>query len=58
MAGHNLNTWTLAHRITRKHTRTLQRYLTAAKRRRYLTTEQQLIATLADAVIQKRRATR
>jgi len=56
MAGHNLNTWTLAHRITRKHTRTLRRFLAAAKRRRYLTTEQQLIATLAEAVIQRRAA--
>jgi len=49
---------TLALRISRKHTRTLRRFLAAAKRRRYLTTEQQLIATLADAVIQKRRAAR
>lgn len=48
----------LAHRITRKHTRTLRRFVAAAKRSRYLTVEQQLIATLAIAVIQKRRARR
>lgn len=54
--ANNLERWSLAHRITRKHTRTLRRFLAAAKRRRYLTTEQQLIATLAEAVIQRRRA--
>lgn len=49
---------TLAVRIRRMHTRTLRQFLAAAKRRRVLSLEQQLLAALAEAVIQKRRAAR
>lgn len=49
---------TLASRIRRMHTKTLRRFLAAAKRRRVLNLEQQLLAALADTVIQKRKAAR
>jgi hypothetical protein len=49
---------TIAPRIRRMHTKTLRRFLAATKRRRVLSLEQQLLAALADAIIQKRRVAR
>jgi hypothetical protein len=44
-----------ATKVVRAHTRTLIKLVATARRRRHLTLKQQLIATLAEAIVQKRK---